>query len=434
MEKDKIKELIVEHKERFLKKCDLIRREIQAKLAPFLHQKEIVVITGIRRSGKSSLLKLLWDDINSRLSISVSNLLYLNFEDERFVDFSYKDFDLLYETFLEIENPKGKKYFFLDEIQNIEKWERWINRIYEFEDVKVFITGSNATLLSSEISTSLTGRHREITIYPFSFSEFLKFKKVSFNERDIYLRERRIDIKNLFREYFQLGGFPEIVKNKDNSILEQYFKDIIYRDIISRYSIRNIKEIKELCLFIASNIGTIASYKRLKDMMSAKSINTIKNYLEILETVFLFFRVNLFDYSIKRQIYNPSKIYSIDHALSNSIAFKFFENKSRIYENILFIELKRNDMEIFYWKSKNNGNEVDFVIKKGLKIEKAIQVCYSINEPKTLERELKGLYQIKEELNVKDLTIITDDEEKTIDFNKLKIKVIPLWKLLVIQK
>jgi len=430
MEKNKIKELIIEHKERFLAKTKLIKREIQKDINSFLKQREIIVITGVRRGGKSSLMKLLATDITEKYGVPRNNILYLNFEDERFTEFDVNDFDQVYEIFLEVYHPRGKNYFFLDEVQNVKGWERWVNRLYEFEDIKIFVTGSNAAMLSPEISTTLTGRNRQLIIYPFSFNEFLSLRKYSLNEKSFYLREKRIELKQLFKEYLELGSFPEVLKIRDITLLEQYFKDIIYRDIIARYSTRNIKEIKEMTLFLASNIGTVQSYKNLKEIIGVKSLNTIKNYLEILENVFLFFRIELFAYSVKKQIYNPSKIYSVDSALSNSVAFKFSENIGHIYENLVFMELKRRNKEIFYWKSKKN-QEVDFVIKRGLKIEEAIQVCFSLAEKKVRDREIKGLLAAENELNVNNLVIITDDEEGEKEIEGTTINIIPLWKWLL---
>ncbi|MBI2251720.1 MAG: ATP-binding protein, partial [Armatimonadetes bacterium] len=319
----------------------------------------------------------------------------------------------------------------LDEIQNIAGWEKWLNRLYEFENIKIFAASSNASILSSEISTALTGRNRQITNYPFSFRELLSLRNYNIIEKDFYIKEKRILLKTLLEEYLILGGFPEVLKIKDETLLEQYFKDILYRDVIARYSIRNAKELRELCIFLASNIGSIYSYKNLQKLIGVKSISTIKNYLEILKECFLFFKLNLFDFSIKRQIYNPSKIFSIDHALNNSIAFKFSEDIGHIYENLVFIELMRKNQEIFYWKS-NKGYEVDFVIKKGLKIEKAIQVSYSLTNPKTKEREIRSLIEAQKELKVNNLLILTKNEEKQEKIGNIKIIILPLWKWLLI--
>jgi len=432
MDKNKLKELLIEYKQRFLTvRTDLIRREVQDNIEPFIEFKEVVIITGPRRGGKSSLMKLICDELIKKYKVPPSNILYLNFEDERFIEFNTGDFAQIYELFLQINKPTGRLYFFLDEIQNVNGWERWVNRLYENENIKIFITGSNASLLSSEISTALTGRNRTITNFPFSFGEFLVFKKYRLQNNDFYQTKKRAEIKSFFQEYLKLGGYPEIIKINDPTLLEQYFKDIIYRDILPRYSIKKIKEIRELCLFLASNLGSIHSYSRLQNLIGVKSINTVKTYLEILEEAFLFFRINLFDYSVKRQIYNPSKIYIIDTALGNSISFKFSENIGHIYENLVFLELKRRNKEIYYWKSKK-GKEVDFIIKKGLNIKEAIQVSYNLNHEKTLDREIESLLIAKDEFKIEHLTIITEDEETEKEIGNVKTRIIPLWKWLLI--
>lgn len=434
MEKEKLKELIIGHKESFLSRNGLVRREIQDKIIDYIPQREILIITGVRRSGKSSLMKLLCDDILKNEDVLESNILYLNFEDERFVSFTLKDFEPLYETFLEFENPIGRIYLFLDEIHNIHGWEKWLNRLYEFENVKVFVTGSNATLLSSEISTALTGRNRQIVTWPFSFREFLTLKGVLIDAKSLYRRQTKVDIKRAFGEYLELGGFPEVLKIGDPTLLEQYYKDIIYRDVIARYGIKNIKEIKELTLFLAANPGTVQSYKNMQKIIGVRSQNTVKNYLEALNDVYLFLSMDLFDYSLKRQIYNPSKVYCIDSAMSNSISFKFSRNIGHIYENIVFLELMRRNKEIYYWKSKKGG-EIDFVVKQGLNITEAIQVCYSLENERTRQREIQTLIEVKDELKAGRLTVITDDEESTVPFDSShghdKINILPLWKWLL---
>ena len=425
MEKEKLKELIIGHKEKFLSMGGLIRREIQDEIANYIPQREILIITGVRRSGKSSLMKLVCDDLLSREDVLENNILYLNFEDERFVPFTVQDFEPLYETFIEMENPQGRIYLFLDEIQNISGWEKWLNRLYEFENIKIFVTGSNASLLGSEISTALTGRNRQIVTWPFSLREFLTMKKVIIDGKSLYKRQKKVEIKRVFGKYLELGGFPEVLKTGDPTLLEQYYKDIIYRDVIARHGIKNIKAVKELTLFLAANPGTIQSYKNMQRIIGVRSQNTVKNYLEALNDVYLFFSMDLFDYSLKRQIYNPSKIYCIDVALSNSISFKFSRNMGHIYENLVFLELLRRGKELYYWKSQK-GREVDFVIKDGLDITEAIQVCYSLEDERTRQREMRALTEVKDELRVDCLTVITDDEESHGEIN-----IMPLWKWLL---
>jgi hypothetical protein len=431
MERKKIKELILEYRKKFTSPDDcLLSREIQKTIQPYLLSREIIFITGTRRGGKSSLMKLICADLIRDSQIPLTNILYLNFEDERFIEFELSDFNLIYEVFLEENDPNKRSYFFLDEIQNISGWEKWVNRLYEMHQIKIFITGSNRKLLSSEVASTLTGRNRVITNFPFSFREFLQYRKIKYDESSRYITEERARIKNAFQEYLNLGGYPEVIKNNDPTLLEQYFRDFIYRDILPRYHIRNSKALRELCLFLASNISSIHSYKKLQQLVEAKSLNTIKHFLEILEEIYLFFRVDLFDYSIKRQIYNPSKIYAIDTALAQSVSFQFSKNIGHIYENMVFLELKRRGKELYYWKDEK-GREVDLVIRAGREVEEMIQVGYNLTSPDTRKREIQPLIEAYQKFKQPKLTLITDDEEGTYQSEEVSINIIPLWKWLI---
>jgi len=431
MERNKIKELILEYRERFTSPDDsLTPREIQKTIQSYLSSKEIIFITGTRRGGKSSLMKLICADLIKDNLIPLTNILYLNFEDERFIEFKVSDFNLIYEVFLEENTPNKKSYFFLDEIQNIPEWEKWVNRLYEMYQIKIFITGSNRNLLNSEVASTLTGRNRVITNFPFSFREFLQYKEIKYDDQSLYITADRARIKNTFQEYLKLGGYPEVIINNDRTLLEQYFKDFIYRDILPRYTIRKNKALRELCLFLASNIANIHSYKKLQQLVDAKSLNTIKHFLEIFEEVYLFFQVDLFDYSIKRQIYNPSKIYTIDTALSQSVSFQFSKNIGHIYENLVFLELKRKNKELYYWKDEK-GREVDLAIRSGREIEEMIQVCYNMSNPNTRNREIQALIKAHQEFKKSKLTLITDDEEDIYQSGNIFVNIIPLWKWLI---
>jgi len=439
MEKQKLKELITEHKSRFLSVKGLVKRNVQGNLHRYLSQKEIIVLTGVRRSGKSSLMRLTAADLLKTSDVTDRDFLYLNFEDERLISFTATDFEPLYEAFLELEMPPGRKYLFLDEIQNIPGWEKWLNRLYEFEDVKIMVTGSNATLLSSEISTALTGRNRQVEVWPFSFREFLDWRGCHADEKSILHREEKVRLFTLFTEYFTFGGFPEVLKGGDVTLLDQYYRDILYRDVIARYGIKNIKAIKELALFLAANPGTSQSYERLKRLIGAKSPVTVKNYLDILNNVYLFFYTDLYDFSLKRQIYNPSKVYGVDVAMMNAVSFRFSQNRGHLYENLVFLELKRRGKDIYYGRSPR-GSEVDFLLKKGLYLEEAIQVCFSMGEEKARQREVDGLKDFLKDLQEKQrdillpdfrMLIITDDEEGVIEAESGEIIVTPLWKWLL---
>ncbi|MCM2359032.1 MAG: ATP-binding protein [Geobacteraceae bacterium] len=430
MDKQKLKELITLHKDRFLSRSGLFPRDMQETVRPYLGQREILVITGVRRSGKSSLMRLICGDLMEHHAVERPNILYLNFEDERFSGFTSADFDPLYEAYLELEAPKGKVWLFLDEIQNIPLWEKWLNRLYEFEEAKIFVTGSNASLLGSEIATALTGRNRSIVVWPLSFAEFVRTRGVSAVPADLYHRHTRLELKRLLNEYLNTGGFPEIIKTGDPTILEHYYQDILYRDVITRSGIRSTREIKELALFLASNCACIHSYKSLQGVIGVKSQNTVKSYLQSLADVYLFLLVDLFDYSLKRQIYNPSKVYGVDTAMMQAVSFTTSRNLGRVYENIVFLELKRRNREVYYWKS-TEGKEVDFLVREGLAITEAIQVSLDLSDPTTREREVKGLLAAAGAFPSARLTIISEDEEGEMNLNGAAIGIISLWKWLL---
>jgi len=424
-----LQSLIATHKDRFLKDKKLIFRDLLQNIDTYLLSREVIFFSGIRRSGKSSLMSLIARQmLDSGITLK-ENILFINFEDERFINFNVDDFEQLYQAYIQIDNPKGKKYLFFDEIQNIPFWERWINRLYEFEEVKIFITGSNASLLSSSVSSALTGRNRQVRVYPFSFTEFLHSQGLTLTAKKMLLGENISAIKRAFGLYLNLGGFPEIVKNQDVTIADQYFKDIIHRDVISRYNIRNVKEIKELCLYLISNSGNLISYEALRKTINAKNGTTVKNYLNILQDVYMMRALSLYDFSVKKQIYNPDKYYISDLGFYHSVGFKFSENTGKLIENIVFEQLVRNYPDIYYWKSIR-GKEVDFLIRQQSGISHAFQVTYVLTQ-ENRERELAGLEAIINEIGIPVRYIITWDQEELITTNSGEIHVLPVWKWLL---
>ncbi len=431
-----LKEVLVSQKKVFLSKKDLFKREVlQNFYEKYNKQKEILIITGIRRAGKSSLMKLVWDEFKSKQALSDDQLLYFNFEDERLIGFSRKDFDKLLEAYYQLNSPSSDKkiFLFLDEIQNINYWEKWLNRLFEEGKYKIFITGSNATLLSSEMSSALTGRNIPISLFPLSFYEYyVYFKNKELNEKSIYDLEQKVNIKKALTEYIKLGGMPEYLKTESSELIQEYFRDVLSRDIVNRYNIKHKQGLKELAHLLLSNIGQIYSLKNLSKTIEIKNIGTIKNYLQYFENSFLFFRIPLFSYSYKKQIYNPDKIYAIDVAFFHNIAFKISENIGHIYENIVFLQLIRNaDNEVFYYKTKENF-EIDFAVKRRNKISSLIQVCYQMNSAKIIEREERALVAGMEELGLEESVIINEEIEKVEKRGNKKINYIPLWKWLLI--
>jgi len=420
--KELLKEILLEQKKRIeeARSKDFVIREKLDEIKKFVGIKNNIIITGVRRCGKSVFLSQIINNF-------FKNYYYINFEDERLASFDLKDFNRLYEILIELFGKH--KNFFLDEIQNINGWERWVRRMHE-NDFKFFITGSNARLLSRELATLLTGRHLQFSIFPFNFREFLKFYGFELKKDDIYIIERRVLINKYFSNYLKKGGFPEYLKDNRIEILQEYFSDIIQRDIVERYSIGNVKQLKELARYLITNIGNLITYNTLKKLIEARSVNTIIKYFSYLENAYLLFSVPYFSYSLKKQKVNPFKVYSIDIGLRNAISFKFSKDIGRLYENVVAIELKRKDKELYYWKNQQN-EEVDFVIKERLKIKQLVQVCYNIEDYNTKKREIKALLKASRELKCSNLIVITEDEEREEIINRKKIKYIPLWKWLL---
>jgi len=374
--------------------------------------KQITVISGIRRSGKSVLLK--------QFSKHYTSFHYLNFDDERLVDFAVSDFQNLMIAF---GKQSDAKVIFLDEIQNVPKWERFARRIFE-EGYKIFITGSSAKLLSSELATHLTGRYLKIELYPFSFKEFLIFHKFERSQGDT--KEEVTSLK-YFDQYMPGGGFPEFIKTKNNEINKQIFEDIVYRDLLARFKIRETKNFKLLVNYLFTNFTSEISYSALKKLLAMKSATTVKNYIEFISESYLAFELFKYDFSLKKQYVSNKKIYVIDNGLRNSVAFSFSEDTGKMLENMVFLELKRRGSEIYYYKDKK---ECDFVVRQGLKISEAIQVT-RILDNNNEKRELGGLLEAMEKFNLKKGLIITEGQEEERKINGKKISIVPAWKWLL---
>jgi len=416
MDKERLKEIILDQKEVFSSKSDLIDRDIP--IDSYIKTSQVVVITGVRRCGKSSLLFL----IKQRMQLSDTDYCYFNFDDERIVsEISLPE---------NIDNLHRELYakeavLFFDEIQNVKGWEKFVNRMYE-QGRKIFITGSNASILSSDIATSLTGRNKTLELLPFSFSEYLKYKKVVYDINNLSTKVRTRIIGE-FNSFLKKGGFPLVIKDDDLEILDAYFKDILYRDIIARYRLSQVDEIKQIGLYFLANNSKIFSYSTLQKISGVKSLSSIKSYLDYYAQSFLFFYLKKFDFSVKKQTLNPKKVYSVDQGFINRIGFSFSANIGRVLENIIFLELLRRNKEIYYYSGKK---ECDFVLKSGMDITAAIQVTYMLNK-ENIEREVSGLTEAMETYNLAEGLLIYYNMELTESQLSPKIKLVPVWKWLL---
>lgn len=376
-----------------------VLRETTLKFLP----KFALIIFGIRRCGKSTL---------ARQFLKASRpVYYCYFEDINLVDFDVKDFRKLDQVFRE-EFGAGGVYFF-DEIQNVDEWELYVRQLVD-DNEKVLITGSNASMLSKDLGTRLTGRQISQELYPFSYKEFLRLKrwKHSVPHFEVYLR---------------MGGFPEYLKTEDTAILRNLFNDIFYRDVVQRNDIRNETAVKTLLQYVLSNIGKETSYNKLKALINVGSGNTVSQFMYHFEQAYLLFAIMRFDYSYKKQVVHPKKIYCIDNAIIDINAFSFSENRGRMLENLVFIELKRRGEEIYYHKAKG---ECDFVTMNGLKVDKAIQVCFTLNDDNT-DREIAGLLDAMQEYNLEEGLVLTMQQSDIFETEGKTILVKPVWEWLL---
>ncbi len=362
-----------------------------------------MILSGIRRCGKSTLLR--------QITRRVKNFYYFNFEDPRATNFEVQDFQKLDEVFSE-EFGKADYYFF-DEIQNVSRWELFVRTLLDRKR-HVIITGSNASLLSKELGTRLTGRHLRYELFPFSFKEFLK------------LTGERPGIE-AFEEFFEKGGFPEFLKAQKAGILQELFTDIVIRDIVARHKLRSVKTIQEMALYLLTNVGREFSYSGLREIFSLGSTSSAVSFVSYFEDSYLLFTVPKFDYSLKKQLVNPKKVYSIDNGLSNANSASFSEDKGKMLENAVFLGLRRRHKDVFYFRGKG---ECDFVVKEKTKLIKAIQVCFELNEDNK-NREINGLIEALEKFQLKEGLILTYNQTDELRVGNRAIKVLPVWKWLL---
>jgi len=406
------------------------RWEYLTDLISLLDMREIVVLMGVRRSGKSTLL---YQMIEHLLKTNSSrNICYINFDDNALIPF-VKDpefLQVLYETYLEEQEPMGRVFLFFDEVSNLENWETWVKKMYDKNrDIKFIVTGSSSSLLRKEYASLLTGRVITTEVYPLSFSEYLTFTGSEPTDKTSgHLLNYKPAIKRKLAEYMKFGGFPEVVLQEVERFkieqLKNYFSGIIARDVLMRYSLRDASKIERLSHLLLTSIASPVSARKLGNALGI-SPHTVLDYIRILEEVYLVHSLSFFSYSLKDQMLRTNKIYCIDSGLRNATGFTFSEDMGRNAENIVFLTLKRSGSEFFYWKNEK-GWEVDFVVKSGMNIKKLIQLCWDFSE-EVEEREIRALTVAMEYFNLKKSTIITEDTLKDEHIREMVIEFVPLW-------
>jgi len=377
----------------------------------------IKVIIGPRRAGKS---------VFSIQMLEGLNFAYLNFDDERLV--SASDYDELLKAIRQVYGET--KLVLFDEIQNLPKWELFINRLHR-RGFNIILTGSNAYLLSRELSTHLTGRYIQFQIFPFSFLEFLRAKEFAMDEV-LELKERQGLLLSHLDGYLDKGGYPEIVvKDLDvKNYLTTLFESVLFKDIVKRYSVRYTKKLSDLAHYLVTNHSNEFSYTRLKNILEFRSVHTVENYTEYLTEAFLMFSVDRFSFKLKEQMRSPKKGYAYDTGVINVIKFRTGKDIGRLMENLVAVELMRRGVEFYYYRSLN-GKEVDFVIKRGPKVDELIQVCYDIDHHATRKREMISLAKAGKDLGCGHLTILTWDYGADEKYSGKRVNFLPLWRWLI---
>ncbi|MFH1433001.1 MAG: ATP-binding protein [archaeon] len=405
----------------------IMREKYIARINEFMNTREIIIIEGVRRSGKTTIM---YQAIRELLAkTSKMNVCYINLDDSRFGE----NLEKIYEAYLELANPEGNIYFFIDEIQNIAQWEKWIKSKYDKDrKIKFIISGSTSSLLSNEYGHLLSGRYFRIKVTPLSFAETLSFKNIGFMDK-LEIIKNKTSIRRALTEYLEFGGFPEVVLEDRETVkkerLKTYFESILLKDVILKNNIRNAEKIEEIAYYLLSNVASEYNYTRLAKTLNV-SVMTVENYFSFIKESFLIDSTYMFSYKIKDQLQYPRKIYCVDNGIRNAVSFRFMENLGQLFENTVFAELKRRGKEAYYWRDSGN-REIDFVLKEGLKITRAIQVSYNVSDEMTRKREIRGLISGMDELALDEGTVITDDYEGEEEHSGKKIVFVPLWKWLL---
>jgi len=419
LSKDLLALALREQQETFIAQDLGIQREILEGLRKTIAAPQITVITGLRRVGKSTLLAQI---ANKYLE---GDYYFVNFEDDRLLNFQAHDFDTLHEALISLFGEK--KTFLFDEIQNVPEWERFVRRLHD-QGYKFIVTGSNASLLSQELGTRLTGRSLRVELFPFSFREFLKFKQIKVPNFKALTTKQKGNLRRLVNQYIVMGGIPDALKYPELAIHKTLYDDVLYRDIATRYKLTDVKSLKELAFFLVSNISALMSFNKLKKLLKVGSVNTVIRYIEYLENSWLFFVVNKYAYSVKEQQIAAKKIYGIDTGLTQSVGFSFSKNIGKLMENAVYLQLRRKYQDIYYYKTAQLY-EVDFFLPK---IGQLVQVSQMFDSDETKTRELRALVAAKkEQKNARELLIITESAKQTIKTNGATIQVIPLYEWLL---
>jgi len=393
---------------------------------------KIISIIGARRSGKTYFLYQIIDSLLEK--VGKSKIIYINFEDER-LDIDTADLDLILQGYREIypENNMDLCYFFFDEIQNVSGWEKFVRRLYDTISKHIYLTGSNSKMLSTEISTSLRGRSISYEVYPLSFYEYLSFKEIPL---DLYASETKGAVYNALESYLSSGGFPELIEIKGqdvkNRILQEYFDVMLFRDFIEHYEIKNIIALKFFLKRVFASSTKQVSINRIYNDLKSTGIkigkNSLYEFMSMAESIFMVNTIKKYSPKVSIQEFGERKVFAIDNGLLNAVIFNFSSDIEKMMEQTVYWELKRRNYSVYFLK---NGFECDFVIVSATGLKNIIQVCYDISDSLTLKREVKGVVNAAKELGLKSGTIITYDNNDTLEESGIVISIVTLTEFLL---
>jgi hypothetical protein len=395
------------------------------------------VCIGVRRSGKSTFMFQLIQRLQDS-GVSRHNILYLNFFDDRLHSLQHDSLRVILEAYFSLYPEKKNAetiYCFFDEIQVVPGWEPFVDRLMRTEKCEVYITGSSAQMLSREIATQMRGRALSWEMFPFSFREFLDFKGIESDGP--FSTRKRLTIQKAFAEYWETGGFPEVVGLDRRLRLKThqgYWGAMLFRDLVERHDISHPKAVTDLAHWLVDNTASLYSINNLtgylKSLGHKAPKSAVSDYLEWFEDAYVLFTVRIFDSSLARANTNPKKIYCIDHALVTSISSGILVNSGHLLENLVFTALRRVTPDISYFKTKT-GREVDFIAQRQDRSRLLVQVCESLADPQTRKRETAALAEAMAELKLAAGTIVTRGEEEQIQIESGTIDVVPAWRFLL---
>ena len=412
-----------------------VRRACFSRLVEYVGTGQVVAVIGVRRAGKSTLIKQFINDLVESQGVTKNNVLFLNLEHPYLSPYREDPTTLqrLYEDYLKMMQPEGEVFVCLDEVQFFRQWPVFVKAHHETKKIRFLVTGSNAAMLSSDMMTLLSGRSLPLEVFPFSFREMADARGIEVDDPAVRAGTAP-KLKLLLEEILEFGGFPTVALHAQNQtafdILGAHARTVLLQDVVPRLGLRKPEDLEKLYVYLVTNIGKLFSYHQLTKLFGL-SDKSIKEYLRALCEAHLVYELDQFSFSLKKQIRNPKKIYSIDTGQANAMGFKFSSNRGRLLENLIFIDLMRLGLEVFYFHS-DGGSEVDFVVKNGTDLS-LVQVCWDLNSPDTRTREIKALKEAMNEVTCKSAIVIVGEVPLSLELLDNEITLIPAYQYLAME-